>query len=209
MDNALLSLSGNKKSFMPVDRYMEHQVNQLKTVYPSAARAETRKFWQESVAPNIMHFRNVLQNVSSSTSTPRSGTKHSSVNDLRDTKLLMELVATNRVLRFTGGRVGYSAEGSTTNQLPQRNKDSTRYYEVHDLISKGKKELRKPDVIRKCREAIIDEFDAEDNNFYASWSVNEEYADRLSSADEMGIDLRSSMQVYTDSEGSEGSDTST
>jgi hypothetical protein len=140
-DNALLSLSGRRRGFMPVDRYMEHQINQLKTGFPSAARVEARSYWQNLIAPNIIHFRNLVQSFSSSISASQSGTKHAVVKEEQDIRVLMELFDANKPLRFTGGRVGYGATDLFTNQFPEKHKGSTRYSEVLDLLNDGKSNL--------------------------------------------------------------------
>ena len=100
---------------MPVDRYMEHQINQLKTVFPSAARVEARSYWQNLIAPNIIHFRNLVQGVSSSISASQLGTKHAVIKEERDTHVLMKLFDANKALRFTRGRVRYGATDLFTN----------------------------------------------------------------------------------------------
>jgi hypothetical protein len=207
MDNALLSLSGNIKGFMPVDRYMEHQVNQLKSVYHGAAQVEARNFWRYTIAPNVLHFRDIIRNVSKSTATSKSGFKHTFVKEECDIYILMNLFTANEVLELKPGRVGFGAAGSVTNQHPRSAKESTRYFEVQDLILDGISKLRNPDIISKCRAAVLDDFSTGQNDVLASWGLVDESSEDSESYDEL-VDMLEDENRAINGSGSSAGDSS-
>ncbi|KAF8469980.1 hypothetical protein BDZ91DRAFT_791971 [Kalaharituber pfeilii] len=107
--NAVLNISGKAGKYMGIDKVNELIVQKVKESYNPRGTFQSKWFHLEVLSPNVFMFRNIKKSITKTSGAVNYGSKHTSVDDRRDSMTIMEMLIRDNIVSFRKGRVVGSA----------------------------------------------------------------------------------------------------
>ncbi|KAF8467164.1 hypothetical protein BDZ91DRAFT_793569 [Kalaharituber pfeilii] len=103
--NAVLNISGKAGKFMGIDKCNELIVQKVKDTHNPRGTFQSKRFHLEVLSPNVFMFQNIKKSVQKTTGAVDYGSKHTSVDDRKDSMTIMEMLIRDDIVSFRKGRV--------------------------------------------------------------------------------------------------------